>query len=71
VILGKHDKGKIKKIKEKQFTEINEHYISYNGFTKLLNSRNPLALEITRNHILFGDVSKMVDIFWRREHERR
>lgn len=71
VILGKWNKEKIKKIKEKQLTEVNEHYSSYNEFIELLNSRNPLALEIMKNHILFGDVSKIVDIFWRREYERR
>lgn len=71
VILGKWNKEGIKKIKEKLLREINEQYSSYKEFTELLNSRNPLALEIMKNHILFGDVSKMVDIFWRREHERR
>lgn len=71
VILGKCDKGHIKKIKRKQIIEINEHYITYNELGRLLSRRNPLSLEIMRNHTLFGDVSKIVDIFWRKEYERR
>lgn len=71
VILGKYKKEEVKKIKQKQVIEINEHYVSYNEFNKILRFRNPLALEIMKNHILFGDVSKLVDIFWGREYERR
>ena len=71
VILGKNKKEEVKKIKQKQVIEINEHYVSYNEFNKILRSRNPLALEIMKNHVLFGDVSKIVDIFWGREYERR
>ena len=71
VILGKNKRGELDKIKQKQIIQINEHYVSYNEFDKILHSRNPLALEIMKNHILFGDVSKIVDIFWRREYERR
>ncbi len=71
VILGKYDKEKIKKIKQKQILEINEHYVSYVEFVRILKSKNPLSIEILKNHILFGDVSKIVDIFWRIKHERR
>ncbi|MCD6215486.1 MAG: nucleotidyltransferase domain-containing protein [Candidatus Aenigmarchaeota archaeon] len=71
VIIGKHNKKQIKKIKQKQIIEINEHYISYVDFSKLLKSKNSLAIEIMKNHVLFGDISKIVDIFWRREYERR
>lgn len=71
VIIGKHNKKQIKKIKQKQIIEINEHYISYNELSKLLRSKNSLAIEIRKNHILFGNISKIVDIFWRGEYERR
>lgn len=71
IILGKSNKDEIKKIKQKQIIEINEHYVSYKEFEKILKSRNPLAIEILQNHILFGDVSKIVEIFWRREYDRR
>lgn len=71
VILGKCNKEKIRKIKQKQIIEINEHYVSYGEFFKILKSRNPLSLEIMKNHVLFGDVSKIVDIFWRWKYEQR
>ena len=64
-------KKEIEKVKQKQIMEINKHYASYNEFTGILKSKNPLSIEIMKNHVLFGDVSKMVDIFWRREYERR
>ncbi len=63
VILGKSNKEKIKKIKQKQIIQINEHYVSYNEFAKILKSKNPLSIEIIKNHILFGDISKIIDIF--------
>ncbi len=53
------------KIKSHYSIEINVHEIKYSEFKKILDEKNPLALEILNNHILFGDVSKMVDIFWR------
>ena len=63
VILGKFDKEQIKKIKQKQIIEINEHYASYNDFKKILASKNPLAIEIMKNHVLFGDISRIANIF--------
>jgi len=71
VILGKYDREEIRKIKQKQIIEINEHYVSYREFFKILKSRNPLSLEIMKNHVLFGDVSKIIDIFWRWKYEQR
>lgn len=71
VILGNCDIEQIKKIKQKQVIEINEHYLSYNEFVKTLKSKNPLSIEIVKNHILFGDISKIVNIFWSKEYERR
>ena len=71
VILGKSNKEQIKKIKEKQVWEINEHYVSCSEFDKILKLRNPLSIEIMKNHVLFGDISRIVYIFWRREYERR
>jgi predicted nucleotidyltransferase len=71
VILGKSNKEEIKKIKQKQVIQINEHYVSYFEFAKILKSKNPLSIEIMKNHILFGDVSKIIEIFWRIEYERR
>lgn len=63
VVLGSCKKEQIKKIKQKQVIEINEHYISYSEFSQKLKARNPLALEIKSNHIFFGDISKLVGLF--------
>ena len=71
VILGKSAPKKIKKAKEKYFKEINEHYISYGEFYKLIKTRNALAIEILKKHVFFGDVSKIVEAILRRENERR
>lgn len=70
VIVGKCNKKDIKKIKDRQIIEINEHYISYEEFGKMLKSKNALAREIMLNHLLLGDVSKIVGLFWSREYER-
>ena len=63
VILGKSNNDMIKKIKKKSIVKINEHYISYNEFSKLLKLNNPLSIEILKNHILFGNYSMLVNIF--------
>jgi predicted nucleotidyltransferase len=71
LILGKYNKAQIKKIKTRQIMEINEHYASYDEFSKILNSRNPLSIEIMKNHVLFGDNSKIIDIFLRGGYGQR
>jgi len=71
LVIFNGNKGKLTKIISKQIIKINEHYTSYEEFESLLKKRNPLTIEILQNHILFGDVSKIVNIFWRREYGRR
>ncbi len=63
VIVGNCSKPDIKKIKQRQTMQINEHYVSYQEFAQLLKSKNALAVEILKNHIIFGNVSKVVDMF--------
>ncbi len=63
VVLGKYDKKKIDKVKTRQVIQINEHYISYTEFSKLLNKKKYLSIEILKNHLIFGNVSKIVNIF--------
>lgn len=55
---------KIDNIKRKFPIEINEHFVSYKEFEKILKNKNPLANEIAANHVLFGDISNIVDILW-------
>lgn len=63
VITGKYNKSEIRKIKQNQVMQINEHYASYAELSKLEKSKNPLAIEIIKNHIIFGNVSNIVRIF--------
>ncbi len=70
VILGKTDKNYIKKIKERYPFEINEKYTNYKEFATLLNNKNALVLEIYSNHLIFGNISKIVDIFLRYRNDK-
>ncbi len=63
IVLGKYNKEEINKIKQRQSIKVNEHYISYSEFSNLLNKRNTLSIEILKNHIIFGNVSKISEIF--------
>jgi len=65
VLVGKCDKEKIKRIKQRQTMRINEHYVSYEEFESMIKSGNPLSIEILKNHVVFGDVSKIVSVFIR------
>ncbi|MEA3229562.1 MAG: nucleotidyltransferase domain-containing protein [archaeon] len=62
---------KIDDIKKKYVIEINEHYTSCREFEKSLKNENPLAVEIAENHVIFGNISEIVDIFWRWNYGRR
>ena len=65
VVFGCKNKKKIREIKENYLLEINEHPFSYDEFQKILNKKVSLSLEVMGNHILFGDVSQIVNIFLR------
>lgn len=59
VIIGKKSK-KIQEIIQKSPFTIHPHIVSYDLFIKRLHSGWPLALEIARNHILFGEKEKVI-----------
>lgn len=63
VLVGKVNLDEIKKIKSFSPIKINEQVVSFSEFRKLLKDKNPLSIEISKNHVLFGDFSKMVRIF--------
>ncbi len=63
IFVGNCSKEEIKRIKRLQSLLINEHYVSYDELAGLLKSRNPLTVEVLKNHIIFGDVSRIVGIF--------
>lgn len=63
VLLGNVNKTTLAEIKKKSSIEINEHIITYSQFKKQLQQQNPLAIEIQHNHILFGNISQIVQRF--------
>lgn len=54
----------VDKIKRRYSIKINIHSVGCSEFKKMLDKKNPLALEILKNHVLFGNVSEVVNIFW-------
>lgn len=70
LILGKCDRKSIGKIKRKSAVEINEKYADYSEFKKMLESRNALAIEITENHIIFGNISNWIDMLMGWKNDR-
>ena len=65
IIIGKADKNAINSIRKRYSREINIEYLTLNEFGDSLNSKKPLVLEILKNHVIFGDASKIIDIFWK------
>lgn len=65
VIAGKADKQKIKSIASKYPIEANIEFVSFGEFEKALKEKKALALEILRNHVIFGDAHKIIEIYWR------
>jgi len=65
VLLGKSNKNMINKVKKRYNREINIEYASFNDFYNSLRKKNALAIEILNNHIIYGDLSRIVDIFIR------
>ncbi len=65
VIAGKADKNNIKMMIRKYPAEINAEFVSYEEFEETLKQKKALALEILKNHAIFGDTWKIVDIYWR------
>ncbi|MBN1156582.1 nucleotidyltransferase domain-containing protein [Candidatus Woesearchaeota archaeon] len=62
IIAGKSEKNRVKEIKRKYSVSINEHYASYGELAKALKTKNALSIEIQKSHVLFGDISKIVQI---------
>ena len=71
LFLGRCSKPEIDRIRQKQVIEINGHYSSYSGFSKALKSKNALAMEIIKNHVIFGDVYAVVGMFLRDYYGQR
>lgn len=61
VILGRKNERVNSVIKKYPF-EVNPHFISLDLFKKRLKEKQPLAKEIAKNHILFGEKEKIIKL---------
>ncbi len=63
LVIGNESK-KIREIARKQIRQVNLHFSTLKEFEKLLKNKNILAIEIIKNHIVFGD-SYFIELCWR------
>ena len=63
LVIGNESK-KIREIARKQLKQINLHFSTLKEFEKLLKKRNTLAIEIMKNHVIFGN-QQFSELCWR------
>jgi len=63
LVLGKKSKQVID-ITSKALIKINPHFSTEIAFKKLLVEKNALALEIIKEHVIFGDISRFFNVCW-------
>jgi len=63
LVIGNESK-KIREIARKQIKQINLHFSTLKEFENLLKKKNTLAIEIMKNHIVFGN-SQFTELCWR------
>mgnify|MGYP001572563179 FL=1 len=57
------NKLKIEKAKSIFLREINVRYVTWNEFRASLKNKNHLAIEIKKNHLIYGNVFKVVEAY--------
>lgn len=57
------DEKTLNKLKETTILKINEHFSTYKELRKLVKKEQALALEIKNNHVIIGNVSRVIEIF--------
>jgi len=62
LILGKSDKKQIKILIKRYNREINIEFVSFKDFANSLKKKKALAIEILKNHLIYGNISKIVNI---------
>jgi predicted nucleotidyltransferase len=63
LVVGSESK-KIREIARKQIKQVNLHFSTLKEFEKILKKKNTLAIEIIKNHIIFGN-SQFIELCWR------
>lgn len=62
ILVGISNKVDIEKIKRRYNREINIEYITFKGLKNSLKHKRALAIEILKNHIVYGNTSAVVKI---------
>jgi predicted nucleotidyltransferase len=63
LLAGDRRDADISGLKGRHSVEINEQRATYQELATMLAAKNPLAIEIMKNHVIFGDVSRIVKLF--------
>lgn len=63
VFVGSSNTLKLKQIFKLKSREINAEFITLSDFKKSFKDKNSLSIEIMKNHILFGNVDLLIQIF--------
>lgn len=63
VMVNATNKEKIKKITRSFPREVNVEFVSWKEFAKSYTSKNALAIEIKKDHLLYGNVFRVVNIY--------
>ena len=68
ILIISNESKKIKEIARKQTKQINMHFSTLEEFENLLKKKNTLAMEIMKNHIIFGNsFSELCGRFYKNE----
>ena len=63
IIIGAKDKEKVKKKKKIFPRDINVESVTWKSFSETFNRKNALAIEISKSHLVYGNVFNLVDVY--------
>ena len=55
----------IKYVLKKAEMEMNYHFLLADDFNRMLKERAPLAVDVARSHVFFGNVQGLTQTLWR------
>ena len=62
-MIGVRDKKKVNSVKRIFPRDVNVEYVTWSDFEKSLTGKNHLTIEIRRNHLIYGNVFKVVEVY--------
>lgn len=63
VVINCSSKEKINKIVHTLPREVNIHYVTWKEFVAAFTTKNHLALEIRKNHLIYGNIYKVIETY--------